>query len=106
VARLRRERPGARLDRGADRGEAAASDTPLGKVPAVGAVDFRAAGVTDEQWRELFRIDESALLAEADDTEHFLDGFGERLPEALRRQLAGLRERLGGQPRSGKKAVA
>ncbi|MBN9140985.1 MAG: phosphoenolpyruvate carboxykinase (GTP) [Micrococcales bacterium] len=87
-------------------GEAAASDTPLGKVPAVGAVDFRAAGVTDEQWRELFRIDESALLAEADDTEHFLDGFGERLPEALRRQLAGLRERLGGQPRSGKKAVA
>src|SRR5690606_1610425 len=63
-------------------GEAAASDTPLGKVPAVGAIDYRAAGVTDEQWQELFRVDERALLAEADDTEEFLARFGDRLPEA------------------------
>jgi phosphoenolpyruvate carboxykinase (GTP) len=75
-------------------GEAAASDTPLGKVPAVGAVDYRAAGVTDEQWQELFRIDERALLHEAADTEAFLARVGDRLPEPVRRQLAGLRERL------------
>jgi phosphoenolpyruvate carboxykinase (GTP) len=75
-------------------GEAAASDTPLGKVPAVGAIDYRAAGVTDEQWQELFRLDERALLAEADDTEEFLARLGDRLPEAVGRQLAGLRERL------------
>jgi len=86
-------------------GEASASDTPLGKVPAVGAIDYRAAGVTDEQWQELFRIDERALLAEADDTEEFLARFGDRLPEAVGRQLAGLRERLGHVGASGK-AVA
>jgi len=85
-------------------GEAAASDTPLGKVPSVGGIDYRAAGVTDEEWQELFRIDEKALLAEACDTEAFLEQFGDRLPEAIRRQLAGLRERLG--EKSTKKAVA
>ncbi|TPW91632.1 phosphoenolpyruvate carboxykinase (GTP), partial [Schumannella luteola] len=76
-------------------GEAPASDTPVGKVPAVGTIDYRAAGVSDADWEELFRIDEAALLAEADDTDAFLDRFGDRLPEAIRRQLAGLRERLG-----------
>jgi phosphoenolpyruvate carboxykinase (GTP) len=75
-------------------GEATASDTPLGSVPSVGGIDFRAAGVSDAQWQELFRVDERALLAEADDTEAFLAQFGDRLPDALPRQLAGLRERL------------
>jgi phosphoenolpyruvate carboxykinase (GTP) len=87
-------------------GEAAASDTPLGKVPAVGAIDYREAGVTDEQWQELFRIDERALLAEADDTAAFLDGFGDRLPEAVRRQLGGLRERLEQSAGLSRRAVA
>ncbi len=87
-------------------GEAAASDTPLGKVPAVGAIEYREAGVTDEQWQELFRIDERALLAEADDTAAFLDGFGDRLPEAVRRQLGGLRERLEQSAGLSRRAVA
>lgn len=75
-------------------GETAATDTPLGRVPAVGGIDYRAAGVTDAQWQELFRIDERALLAEVDDAEAFLAQFGERLPEGMTRQLTGLRERL------------
>jgi len=87
-------------------GEAAASDTPLGKVPGVGTIDYRAAGVSDEEWQELFRIDERALLAEAADTAQFLDGFGDRLPEAMRRQLAGLRERLEASAGIARKAVA
>ncbi|MGN6271572.1 MAG: phosphoenolpyruvate carboxykinase domain-containing protein, partial [Protaetiibacter sp.] len=87
-------------------GEAAASDTPLGKVPAVGAIDYREASVSDEQWQELFRIDERALLAEVDDTEAFLEGFGDRLPEAVRRQLTGLRERLEQSAGISRKAVA
>jgi phosphoenolpyruvate carboxykinase (GTP) len=87
-------------------GEAPASDTALGRIPAVGTVDYRAAGVSDADWEELFRVDGPALLKEADDTEAFLDGFGEKLPDALRRQLAGLRERLGAPASTGKKAVA
>jgi phosphoenolpyruvate carboxykinase (GTP) len=87
-------------------GEAAASDTPLGKVPAVGAIDYREAGVTDEQWQELFRIDERALLAEADDTAAFLARLGDRLPEAVQRQLVGLRERLEQSAGLSRRAVA
>jgi len=75
-------------------GEAPAVDTPLGKIPACDTIDHRAAGVTDAQWAELFHLDPEAQLAEADDTDAFLAGFGDRLPEALRRQLDGLRGRL------------
>jgi phosphoenolpyruvate carboxykinase (GTP) len=75
-------------------GEATAVDTPLGKIPGSGMIDHRAAGVTDDQWAELFRLDPEAQLNEADDTDLFLEGFGDRLPEALRRQLGGLRGRL------------
>jgi len=90
-------------------GEAAAVDTPLGKIPACDTVDHRAAGVTDAQWAELFHLDPEAQLHEVDDTEVFLDGFGDRLPEALRRQLEGLRGRLeerAGSRVSGERAVA
>ena len=73
---------------------------------AVGGIEYRKAGVTDEQWQELLRIDERALLAEADDTEAFLDGFGDRLPEAVRRQLTALRERLEESAGISRKAVA
>ncbi len=87
-------------------GEAAASETPLGKVPSIGGIDYRAAGVSDDDWQELFRIDAPALLAEAADTEAFLDGFGDRLPEAVRRQLVALKERLGAPASARSKAVA
>src|SRR5690606_8861532 len=87
-------------------GEAPGTDTPLGIVPAVDGIDYRAAGVTDAQWQELFRIDPRALLAEADDAEEFFAQFGDRLPEALPRQLAGLRERLEASVGIERKAVA
>ena len=91
-------------------GEAPSVDTPLGRTPACDTIDFRAAGLDDAQWAELFRIDAESLLAEADDTEVFLEQFGEKLPDAMRRQLAGLRERLaeraGAGAGSSRKAVA
>jgi len=87
-------------------GEAPGTDTPLGIVPAVDGIDYRAAGVTDAQWQELFRIDPRALLAEADDAEEFFAQFGDRLPEALPRQLGGLRERLEASVGIERKAVA
>src|SRR5690606_30126706 len=87
-------------------GDAPSVDTPLGRTPARDTIDYKAAGLTDEQWAELFRIDPTALLTEADDTEVFLEQFGERLPDALRRQLAGLRERLAERAGTTRKAVA
>ncbi|WP_166867979.1 MULTISPECIES: phosphoenolpyruvate carboxykinase (GTP) [unclassified Salinibacterium] len=87
-------------------GEAPSVDTPIGRAPAGDSIDYRAAGLSDEQWAELFRIDPDALLDEADDTEEFLARFGDRLPDALRRQLTGLRDRLTELSGSTRKAVA
>ena len=75
-------------------GNAAAVDSPAGWIPADGTLDLEGSGVTEEQWRQLFEIDPDAWLAEADDAEAFFDGFGDRVPDALRAQLAELRERL------------
>ncbi|TXK19443.1 phosphoenolpyruvate carboxykinase (GTP) [Homoserinibacter sp. GY 40078] len=85
-------------------GEAPAVDTPLGRVPSVSGIDHRAAGVTDAEWAELFRIDPAAHLAEADDTERFFGRFGDRLPAAMTRQLDALRARL--EQQIDRKAVA
>lgn len=75
-------------------GRAPAIASPAGWIPAEGAIDYRAAGVSDDDWAALFDIDPQAWLAEADDTESFLDGFGDRVPAAVRAQLAELRARL------------
>jgi phosphoenolpyruvate carboxykinase (GTP) len=75
-------------------GRAAAIDSPVGWLPAPGAIDLEGADVSDADWQELFRIDPAAHLAEADDAEAFFAGFGDRLPLEIRAQLDGLRERL------------
>ena len=75
-------------------GIAASVESPLGRVPAVGSIDFEAAGVSDEDWARLFEVDAEAHLAEADDAERFFDSIGPRVPDAVRAQLGLLRERL------------
>jgi len=80
------------LERVEGRGDAVAS--PIGWLPGEGAIDHAAAGVSDEDWAELFAIDADSHLAEADDAEAFFSGFGSRLPATLGRQLEDLRSRL------------
>jgi phosphoenolpyruvate carboxykinase (GTP) len=76
-------------------GVAGSVETPLGRMPSPGSIDHASAGVNDEAWARLFEIDHEEQLAEADDTERFFDELGPRVPDALRKQLAELRERLG-----------
>ncbi|WP_193509902.1 phosphoenolpyruvate carboxykinase (GTP) [Cryobacterium sp. BB736] len=71
-----------------------AKDTPLGLVPTEGGIDRDGLDVSDEAFDELFAIDRDAWLAELDDTEKFFEQFGDRTPEAMRRQLAAIRQRL------------
>jgi phosphoenolpyruvate carboxykinase (GTP) len=80
------------LDRVA--GTAAAVESPVGWLPAPGAIDHAAAGVPAEDWAELFAIDPDAHLREADDAAAFFAGFGDRVPAAVTAQLAELRSRL------------
>lgn len=75
-------------------GTAPAIESPVGWLPAPGTIDYAAAGVSDADWQELFAIDAAAHLAEADDAEAFFAGFEGRVPAAVTRQLAELRERM------------
>ncbi|MEO5535207.1 MAG: phosphoenolpyruvate carboxykinase (GTP) [Pseudolysinimonas sp.] len=80
------------LDRVEGRAPAVAS--PLGWLPAPGAIDLTGADVSETAWQQLFAIDPAAHLAEADDAEDFFDGFGDRVPVAVRAQLEELRRRM------------
>ena len=75
-------------------GIAPAVASPLGWLPAPGAIDLDGADVSKSDWEQLFSIDPAAHLAEADDAETFFDGFGDRVPAAVRAQLEELRERM------------
>jgi len=77
-------------------GEAEAVDTPLGRIPAPGEIDMSGLDLSPEQEAELFAINADMWRAEADLTEDYYGQFGDRVPPALREQLAALRERLGG----------
>ncbi|RGE24368.1 phosphoenolpyruvate carboxykinase (GTP) [Leucobacter sp. wl10] len=76
-------------------GEARGRETPIGTVPAAGELNLDGIEVPETALEELFSIDPASWLAEADLTEEFFARFGDRVPAALRGQLAGLRERLG-----------
>ena len=76
-------------------GRAAAVASPLGWLPASGAVELEGANVSEADWEQLFAIDPAAHLAEADDAEKFFDRFGDRVPAAVRGQLAQLRAGMG-----------
>ena len=74
--------------------QAPARDTPLGLVPRAGGIGREGLEVTEEDWEELFAIDHDAWRDELDGTEQFFATFGDRLPDALPRQLADIRARL------------
>ena len=75
-------------------GEAEAVETPIGLVPAAGDLNVDGLDISEEQLADLFAVHPNTWLAEADLTEEYYLQFGDRVPEALNLQLAGLRDRL------------
>ncbi|GMA93711.1 hypothetical protein GCM10025881_05350 [Pseudolysinimonas kribbensis] len=75
-------------------GTAEATASPLGWIPAPGALDLEGSGVDDADLARLFAIEPEAWLREADDAEEFLTSFGDRVPDAVLAQLEELRARL------------
>jgi len=73
---------------------AEAVETPIGFMPAEGALDVEGLGLSDEQFKELFAVDPETWLAEADLTEEYFAKFGDRLPPQLTEELNDLRARL------------
>lgn len=75
-------------------GEVAAVDSPIGRLPVVSDLNLDGIDVSPQDLDELFAVDAAAWLQEADATEKFFDMFGDKLPAALRTELASLRYRL------------
>jgi phosphoenolpyruvate carboxykinase (GTP) len=75
-------------------GKADAEETPLGLVPAEGALDTDGLDVSAERIEELLRVDAEELRLELPATQQHFARFGERLPQELRDQLDALEERV------------
>lgn len=75
-------------------GRAEAVDTPIGKLPAPGALDLSGLDIPAADLEQLLGVDIEGWKAEAAGLAEYYEKFGDRLPEALRRQLAALQERL------------
>ncbi len=75
-------------------GTRTAVDTPIGSLPAAGALNVEGLDLDADALTELFRVDPEAFLHEVDDIESFFATFGDRMPSELSRQLDLLRTRL------------
>jgi phosphoenolpyruvate carboxykinase (GTP) len=76
-------------------GKADAVQTPIGLLPRLGGLDLKNLKIDDRDIQELLRVDLDAWKAEIPDIEKHFAQFGDRLPERLKKQLEGLKERLG-----------
>ena len=75
-------------------GTAGAVDTPIGRLPAPGALPVEGLDVSPSQLAELFRIDVEPWLAEAELTGEYFEKFGDRLPPEMSAELNYLKARL------------
>ncbi len=75
-------------------GAAQAVDTPIGRLPSRESLDVTDLDLKSEVLDELLEVDLDAWLEEATQIKKHFGQFGDRLPEALNKQLASLEERL------------
>ncbi len=75
-------------------GKGQAVKTPIGNLPTPEALDLTGLDISPEDLRVLLTVDREAWQAEAANLGEYYNNFGDRLPAALRRQLAALQERL------------
>ena len=76
-------------------GQAAAVESPIGLVPADGAIDTGGLDVSAEDMAEVLNVDPEELRAQLPQVKEHLATFGDDLPEPVRRQLEALEQRLG-----------
>jgi phosphoenolpyruvate carboxykinase (GTP) len=75
-------------------GKADAVDTPIGLLPAEDGLNLDGLDLSEEAVDQLFAIDQASWLAECDLTEEYFDKFGDKVPPALRAELASVRYHL------------
>jgi phosphoenolpyruvate carboxykinase (GTP) len=77
-------------------GTAEAVDTPIGRVPAAGALDTNGLDLDPSVLEALTTVDPDSWRAELPQLEDHYAGLGDHVPQALRDQLKALEKRLAG----------
>jgi phosphoenolpyruvate carboxykinase (GTP) len=80
------------IERALGTGQAVA--TPIGNLPAPGAIDVDGLNVSESDMEKLLYVDKEAWLAEIESIQANYKSYGERLPKELQAQLDALKERL------------
>lgn len=75
-------------------GKVDAVETPIGLVPAPGAIDTDGLDVTEEQLEKALRVDAEEWKAEIPQINEWFEKFGDKLPTVLWTELDGLKARL------------
>ncbi len=75
-------------------GRGGARETPIGRLPHPGDLDLAGLDLPAETVARLLHVDVEAWLEEIPSIREHFTRFGDRLPEALEDELAGLEERL------------
>jgi phosphoenolpyruvate carboxykinase (GTP) len=75
-------------------GTADAVETAIGRVPTVDSIDRSGLDIDDDQMTKILAVDNEAWRGEVPLVEDHFTFIGERLPQEMRDQLAGLEKRL------------
>ena len=75
-------------------GEVEAIDGVTGRYPKFEDFNLEGLDLGEEEWAKMYDIDPEAWAAEMDDTEEYYKQFGDKLPEAIKEQLAKFRARI------------
>ena len=75
-------------------GEVEAIDGVTGRYPKFEDFNLEGLDLGEEEWAKMYDIDPEAWAAEMDDTEEYYKQFGDKLPEAIKEQLAKFRVRI------------
>ncbi len=70
------------------KGEAGAVDTPIGHLPGPGDLNLDGVELSDEARAKLFGFEQAGWQAEFDSIGEYLDGYGPRMPQALKDEQA------------------
>ncbi len=74
---------------------AGAIESPIGLLPAEGAINTEGLDISEEAMRDLLSVDEDLVRQQLPQLKEHLAKFGDKLPPAVGRQLEALEQRLG-----------
>jgi phosphoenolpyruvate carboxykinase (GTP) len=75
-------------------GTAKAVETPIGRLPAPGAMDLEGLKIADDRVAELLKVDVEGWTAEVPQIRKHFEKFGSRMPQGIHDELAALEKRL------------